>query len=82
MTINEEKTEIKNKINPRNCEAVEGEETGEVLATMTAEVYANTTLEIIDNQVIPGHSHNHTHGHGHGHGHGADNAGGGIVFAD
>ena len=62
--------------------AVEGEETGEVLATMTAEVYANTTLEIIDNQVIPGHGHNHTHGHGHGHGHGADNAGGGIVFAD
>lgn len=62
--------------------AVEGEETGEVLATMTAEVYANTTLEIVDNQVIPGHDHNHTHGHGHGHGHGADNAGGGIVFAD
>ena len=27
-------------------------------------------------------NHGHTHSHGHGHGHGADNAGGGIVWAE
>lgn len=54
----------------------------EVVASMTVENYATSTLLIEDNLQIPGHNHAPA-GHGHGHGHGDDNnAGGGIVIPD